>query len=288
MSGSKRANVGGTAMHVWWDENADGAANMGADEFLASAALASGSLLVRVYGWSSTTVSLGAFQKLEDAKACAEINGVPLVRRPSGGGAIVHGSDLTYAAAVPKAHPWGASPQRLYDAMHRAMADTLREHGIIATLYATPPNQSLSQRIDSRGIQPEPFFCFDRRAPGDLVVQVDDVTRGQQTVKIMGSAQRRMAGTVLQHGSLLLHRNTGVTGKACHPGLFDLVASGLNAGVPGGIPNDKELLRRWLEAVALSHGGTLEEQSGSFRQTAIREIDEFSDGFREDRWTGRR
>jgi len=284
-----RANVGGgTVLHVWWDENADGAANMGADEFLASAALASGSPLVRVYGWSSTTVSLGAFQKLEDARACVEINGVPLVRRPSGGGAIVHGSDLTYAAAVPKTHPWGASPQRLYDAMHGAMADTLREHGIIATLYGTPPHPSLPQRTAFPSIQPEPFFCFERRATGDLVVQVDDLACGQQTVKVMGSAQRRMSGTVLQHGSLLLHRNTGVTGQACHPGLFDLLASRLNAGAPAGIPNEKELLRRWLENVASSLGGVIEEQSGSFRETAVREVDELSAGFRKNCWTGRR
>ena len=85
---------------VWWDDAADGATNMAADESLAAEAERSGGLLVRVYGWSRTTVSLGAFQRLEDARRIPELAGIPLVRRPSGGGAIVSGCNWVPTSMV--------------------------------------------------------------------------------------------------------------------------------------------------------------------------------------------
>ena len=104
------ADIGGLAaetMLVWWDGPADAFLNMAADEALAAESLRHGGPVVRFYGWQPTSVSLGAFQRLADARQVAAIAGTRLVRRPSGGGAIVHGSDLTYAAAVPKGHSWG-------------------------------------------------------------------------------------------------------------------------------------------------------------------------------------
>jgi lipoate-protein ligase A len=119
-----------STLTIWWDTAADGPTNMAADECLAAEAERRGSLVLRFYGWSDTTISLGGFQKIGDARQVEAIRGVPLVRRPSGGGAIVHGSDLTYAAAVPKSHPWGASPQVFYDALHGARVEVLAELGI--------------------------------------------------------------------------------------------------------------------------------------------------------------
>ena len=155
--------VGSTVntIDVWWDGDADGVVNMGADECLAAEAQRRGGMLVRLYGWSKSTVSLGAFQKLSDALAIRAIRGMPIVRRPSGGGAIVHGSDLTYAAAVPKTHPWGSAPQLLYDALHGAMAEVLREDGIAATIYrAVIDSPSSQSEIENRGQSPEPFFVL--------------------------------------------------------------------------------------------------------------------------------
>ena len=73
---------------IWWDGAADGPTNMAADECLAAEAERRGSLVLRFYGWSDTTISLGGFQKIGDARQVEAIRGVPLVRRPSGGGAI--------------------------------------------------------------------------------------------------------------------------------------------------------------------------------------------------------
>ena len=252
----------------WWDDDADGGANMGADEALAAEAHRRGTLLVRIYGWSATTVSLGGFQGIDEALGIEEIRGVPLVRRPSGGGAIVHGSDLTYAAAVPKSHPWGAIPQRLYDALHGAMAEELQGRGIAAELHRAAGAPGLAG----------PFFCFDRRASGDLVV----AGGGGPPAKVMGSAQRRLAGVVLQHGSLLLQHNTDVPGRARHPGLADL------SGFTGRPPDRRELSRCWLERVADLLGATLAEQPGPFLCPTNAEAARLSRRFRDQRWTSRR
>jgi lipoate-protein ligase A len=258
---------------VWWDDVADGPTNMATDEALAAESQRRGALLVRIYGWSTTTVSLGAFQPLVEARSVGEIAEVPLVRRPSGGGAIVHGSDLTYAAAVPKTHPWGATPQSLYDAFHGAMRQALAAEGVAATLW---PGGAAAPA------EPQPFFCFDRRSQGDLVVLGDDAATGGRGLKIMGSAQRRLEGVVLQHGSLLLGQNPHVAGRARHPGLADL--PGMK---PLEAPRVRQLAERWLGLVADAWGVAPTHAAGRFGGP-VGEIRERAARFLDDRWTGRR
>ena len=267
-------------IHVWWDGAGDGPTNMAADELLAAESLRLDALLVRIYGWEPTTISLGAFQKLDDATAVAEIRGVPLVRRPSGGGAIVHGSDLTYAAAVPKTHPWGASPQVLYDALHAARAEALREQGIEAVLWR-PPGSPAPAAASTAG--DDSFFCFDRRASGDLVVHEQAAAAGGRGHKIMGSAQRRLEGAVLQHGSLLVRRNGTLAGRACHPGVSDLCASRPTADL-----EPQPLLERWLQLVAQTLEADVLSQPGEFRGLHSRNLDDHAARFRDAGWIGRR
>ena len=259
---------------VWWDDAADGPTNMAADELLADEAERHGGLVVRIYGWSTPTVSLGGFQRLADAEGCDAIAGLPIVRRPSGGGAIIHGTDLTYAAAVPKPHPWGSTPQALYDAMHAAMAATLAEFGIAARLHlpsaADPPADA--------------FLCFSRRSPGDLVTALPDDAGADASAtfgsKIMGSAQRRLGTAVLQHGSLLLETCTAVGPAARHRGLAD-IAGGGSWGVP-------EVAGRWLDRVAAALEIVRDSQPRSFREGREAAIEDRAARFRDPWWTGRR
>jgi lipoate-protein ligase A len=265
-------------IHVWHDEPADGPTNMGADEVLAGESLRRGALLVRLYSWESTTISLGAFQKHEDALAAAEIDGLSLVRRPSGGGAIVHGSDLTYAAAVPKTHPWGSSPQALYDALHEALVQALAACGVDAALWR--PSQPTSVDADD-----ESFFCFDRRASGDVIVRPEPASPAGQASrghKIMGSAQRRLEGAVLQHGSLLLRRNTDVGGRAAHPGVADL------AEAAAALPSSGQFVDRWLALVASGAQAEIAREAGGFRGPRASEVAGHAARFREPHWTARR
>ena len=97
------------------DGDADGLTNMAADEALAAEAVRRGGPVARFYGWREPTLSLGAFQPVAGARA---ITVDAVVRRPSGGGAILHGTDLTYAAAIPRtpeseSDGAGASTKRL-------------------------------------------------------------------------------------------------------------------------------------------------------------------------------
>ena len=256
---------------------------MAADECLAAEAERIGGLALRLYGWTEPTLSLGGFQPLAAVHRVGELAGVAVVRRPSGGGAIVHGTDLTYAAAVPKGHRWGGDPQAFYDALHTAMTGALRQHGIVAHRHDGGAGA---------GADP-PFFCFDRRSAGDLVIArastaVDGVGRGvdgaatagasTRDAKIMGSAQRRLAGAVLQHGTLLLAANPAVAGPARHPGIVELCGRPVAAAA---------LARDWVARIARALDATPDERGG-FVTGHEPEIEARAGRFRDMAWTARR
>ncbi len=253
---------------VWWDEPAPGADNMAADELLAAAAVAGDRPLVRVYGWSEPTVSLGGFQRFADARAASVIAGLPLVRRPSGGGAIVHGTDLTYAVAVPRSHAWGSDPQVLYDAFHEALAAELRQRGVAAERH---PGRDRTAGDEDR------LLCFDRRARGDLVA----AAASADGHKILGSAQRRLRGAVLQHGSLLLREPPLAAAERRHPGLLDLHAQAAAWDV-------RELVTAWLERVAAAEGRPLEGRPEAFATARAEAIAAAAVRFHDPAWLARR
>lgn len=244
---------------------------MAADEALAAESLRHGGPVVRFYGWTPTSVSLGAFQRLAEARQVAAIAGTPLVRRPSGGGAIVHGSDLTYAAAVPKGHPWGGHAQAFYDAFHVALVGELVHRGLAARRHEPRPGS---------GADAERFFCFDRRAVGDVVVARPAGLPGEADPKLLGSAQRRLAGCVLQHGSLLLRENMGVGPEARHAGLWDLSTAG--AGDP------RELAEAWIGRLARAAGLRPVWPAAGFLPGRGAELSTDAARFADDAWTGRR
>lgn len=269
-----------TALVCWWDDAADGPLNMATDEALAAEAERSRAVVVRLYGWTRTTLSLGGFQRVSEARGHADLAGLPLVRRPSGGGAILHGSDLTYAVAVPAEHPWGRSPQTLYNAFHGALVAELVARHVAARLHEA----AAAGRLASAGAAAEPLLCFDRRAAGDVVVDSADLAapapRGRTGSKVLGSAQRRLAGVILQHGSLLWRSNPDVPAACRHPGLTDLAVS-----LRGG--EFQELARVWLDRVARSLDGSLEERR-QFAAGREAEISRHFARFCDERWTGRR
>jgi lipoate-protein ligase A len=208
------------------DPPAAGSWNMAVDEALLESAANSGEITLRFYQWSPATLSLGYFQNHADRQSHLPSLNCPLVRRSTGGGAIVHDHELTYSLIVPLSSRFGDAAAALYDAMHRSFIKTLAHWGITARLYA-PPRQS----GEFRGQQAQPFLCFQRRAAGDVII--DDQ-------KVVGSAQRRHRGSVLQHGSVLL-RQTAAAPEL--PGICDLTG---NQIAP------EELQIRWLREILAS------------------------------------
>lgn len=246
---------------------------MAADELLAAESGIRNACLVRLYGWDRTTVSLGGFQPLAEARSIDAIAALPLVRRPSGGGAIVHGSDLTYAAAIPRSHPWGRAPQHFYDVIHGGLVSALRRRGVPARLHAPDLRASTASDVA--------FLCFDRRAAGDVVAATPEGPASAADPKIMGSAQRRLAGTVLQHGTLLVRRNPTAPAAIGHPGLADLHGEGVVADL-------ESLVVEWLGNVATAAGAALSRESEGFMTGREAEIAALRARFVDQAWIGRR
>ncbi|MBI3991801.1 MAG: lipoate--protein ligase family protein, partial [Candidatus Lambdaproteobacteria bacterium] len=94
------------------DDDECGPLNMARDEHLLRRAIVTGRPSLRLYGWERLTLSLGRAQKLDgriDRAACHAM-GLPMLRRSTGGQAVLHGQDLTYAVAAPLAASAGATP----------------------------------------------------------------------------------------------------------------------------------------------------------------------------------
>lgn len=177
------------AMRLIVDPPLAGPENMARDEALMRAVGRGESPpTLRLYRWDPPTISLGYFQHYADYEALPPPAGnLSVVRRPTGGGAILHDLELTYSIALPVGHPLlqgGAT--RLYQHAHDAVIAALRPLRVAASRCGI---------TDDSGAARGPFFCFERRHCLDVLSGGD---------KLAGSAQRRTKDAVLQHGSIVL------------------------------------------------------------------------------------
>jgi lipoate-protein ligase A len=167
-------------------ECSDGPGNMAADEAMLEHASEHGVASLRFYTWTEPTLTLGYFQSSLDREALPNLDGLPWVRRSTGGAAILHHRELTYAVALPPESEW-KSGESWICRFHRLVMDLLGERSVPARLVACGEEKKLGE-----------VLCFLHQTPGDLVV------RG---CKVAGSAQRKLRSALLQHGSLLLKRS---------------------------------------------------------------------------------
>lgn len=170
------------------DRAQPGARNMAVDEALLRECGAGGSVALRFYAWEPACLSFGRNQLARgayDPEAVAR-RGADVVRRPTGGRAVFHARELTYAVAAP-ADAWG-SLREAYCRINRALAAGLRELGV--------PVACAAGREGGRAPGPDARACFRDPLPGEVVA-------GGR--KLVGSAQWRDGGALLQHGSILLH-----------------------------------------------------------------------------------
>ncbi len=182
---------------------------MALDEALLLAAEQAGIATLRFYAWREPTLSLGYFQSHAGRAGHAASASCPLIRRASGGGAILHDQELTYSIVLPHWHELANRAEHLYLAAHETLIETLAELGIKAALCELKSDPRKSSTT-------EPFLCFERRAWGDVLIG---------NYKVAGSAQRRHRGAVLQHGSVLLARSQFSPEL---PGIADLTAEQLS------------------------------------------------------------
>jgi lipoyl(octanoyl) transferase len=156
-------------------------------EALLEAAIRGDGPVVRMYQWDQPTLSLGYFQKHEAWMSTPPWSETAMVRRLTGGGAILHDREWTYSCVIPGRDFRLQHPYDLYDRIHHAIVDWTAARGI-----------SLRPRGENRTLAQEPYLCYLRGDSHDLCL-------GES--KIVGSAQRRRKGALLQHGSLLLQHS---------------------------------------------------------------------------------
>lgn len=145
--------------------------------------------VLRFYRWSPPAVSLGFFQKEEEvvnSEACQSL-GLDVVKRPTGGRAVIHHEELTYSMIVPENHPFvkKGGVLEVYKKISTGLVEAFLLLGIKAVMA---PPQSNRPGLAAGS-------CFD--TPSDYEIQV----AGK---KVVGSAQLRRRGIILQHGSILL------------------------------------------------------------------------------------
>lgn len=176
-----------------WRLLVDGAAsgpwNMAVDEALLGAVAAgTAPCSLRFYRWSPPCLSLGYFQPFEivDLDACTRL-GVEVVRRPTGGRAILHDAELTYSIALPAqvlGNDAGILPS--YHRISRGLQAGLASLGVMTAMA----DESGARRPGHEGP-----ICFDRPSAHEILL-------GGR--KLVGSAQMRRGGAILQHGSVLI------------------------------------------------------------------------------------
>ncbi len=166
-----------------------GAENMAIDEAILLGLRSEGwEATLRFYGWNPATLSLGyaqSYAKEVDEEAC-KAEGLDIVRRPTGGRAVLHQYELTYSVIAPeKEENVAGTVIESYLKISQALLKAFQTLGIPAEMVAHANMKELSSAA-----------CFDAPSWYELVVA------GR---KLVGSAQVRKDGVLLQHGSIILH-----------------------------------------------------------------------------------
>lgn len=169
---------------------ADGATNMAVDHALLDRARTSNEAVFRIYTWARPTLSFGMHERAQLNPAVAESAGVDVVRRPTGGRALLHNREVTYSVTAPTSDD---SLSQSYRAINAILLDALTRLGV---------NASEAERR-GRALRPDGAACFAEPNVGELVV-------GGR--KLVGSAQRRDEHALLQHGSILLANDQALVG----------------------------------------------------------------------------
>lgn len=162
----------------------DGAEQMSLDAGLMDRARATGEALLRVYGWSRPTLSFGRHESVRGRfdPLVLQREDVGAVRRPTGGRVLLHHREVTYSVTAP-----APEHERLTESYHRINAI------LVAALARL--GVPASEAPASRARRPGGAACFAEPSAGELVVD------GR---KLVGSAQVREHGALLQHGSILI------------------------------------------------------------------------------------
>ncbi|HZV81870.1 MAG TPA: lipoate--protein ligase family protein, partial [Geobacteraceae bacterium] len=209
---------------------------------------------LRIYGWEPPAFSCGRFQKPEeilDLVRC-RTDGIPVVRRITGGGVIYHADELTYSLVCPAAAiPDSRSVKAAFFHLTSFLLTFYQQLGL-------SPCHAVDHHRDGRRLGERTALCFAGTESCDILL------RGR---KIGGNAQRRLKETVFQHGSIPLRQMAGIgAGYLLEPtpGLLEATTSLADEGIL--LPREKlaELLADSFSTrmnVSLVAGSLTEEET---------------------------
>ena len=182
------------------DRGLRGCSNMARDEALAVGVAGGAPPALRVYRFEPPAISIGRFQEIGreiDPETCRE-KGVEVVRRPTGGLAILHADDFTYSVTIPSGDSGFAAKERCYNRVAAGILESLRRLGVSARL---------SRHVETG--EAASIWCLQSAFGVDLELD------GR---KICGSAQRMFPRAILQHGTLFLKDNRELKGRITRGG----------------------------------------------------------------------
>jgi lipoate-protein ligase A len=245
-----------------------GAENMARDIALQARAARTGETVFSVYSWSRPTLSFGRNQPASGLYDLDRIRaaGIDVVRRPTGGRAILHNREVTYSVTAPLED---AAPLReTYSRINRILQNGLSRLGV-AVVPATS-----SERAAVPSLRP----CFETPAEGELVAQGG---------KLVGSAQYRDDGALLQHGSILVNDD-----QSSLPDFAKMSVESESVPAPatlhallGRSPDPAEVAEAMFDAVrSLEDERAIELDEDEVRDAALQHVSHFLD----EGWTWRR
>jgi lipoyl(octanoyl) transferase len=176
-------------LRVIFDKQQPAAFNMAADRFLLGAAHDASPVVLRLYTWNIPTISLGHMQKAGEVLdfEAMKRDKIGWIQRPTGGRAVLHWNDLTYSIVFPAANKtMGTTIAETYRIVSSCLVNGLGKAGIDAAQHDSPLDASRART--------------EIRLPCFLAPNRDEIMVAGK--KLVGSAQKRTARAVLQHGSI--------------------------------------------------------------------------------------
>jgi lipoate-protein ligase A len=247
-----------------------GAENMARDSALQSRAAKTSETVFSIYSWERPTLSFGRNQPAAGCYDAEKIRAaqVDVVRRPTGGRAILHHREVTYSVTAPLAN--APSLRETYSQINRILLDGLARLGVTATVAGH------SDHAPAPSIRP----CFETPTHGDLIAAGS---------KLVGSAQWRDERALLQHGSILVDDDQSSLPSFATSSVGEIQEiispPATLIGLLGRAPDSEEVASAMFDAVrALEDSDAVELSEDEIRADALALVPRFLD----EEWTWRR
>ena len=240
---------------------------MGLDHALMSRARLTGEAVYRVYEWAVPVLSLGRNQRARDVYVAEELSrrGITVVRRPTGGRALLHHREITYSVTAP------ASPSDGLTAVYR------RTNALLLNALDALGVPALPAHPATRSQPPSAIPCFAEPAAGEIVVH------GR---KLVGSAQWRDDGALLQHGSILVDDDQATIPELMRARVEGPPAPATLRESMGRAPAVGELAQRLFAAVRNLEDAFATELTPAELDSL--DVAPYTDRYRDPAWTWRR